>query len=128
MKYQISLFLLFLSFNAGAVEVLNVDPVCKDLSWYAPTEREDGTPLEPSEIKEYVIYRGVEPGVYINAARTTTTNISCEALKAQPGVNYFAGITIDTNGVTSRLSNEITRTIKAKPKAPELGAQSITTD
>ena len=119
---RLFIVLLFLSFNVGAVEVLVVDPECKEITWTAPTQREDGAQLLPAEIAEYVIYYGKESGVYDGSKRTAVLNMSCSDLGLPSGVSHIAGLTIDTNGLTSQLSNEITRNISAKPNAPVFGA------
>ena len=119
---RLFIVLLFLSFNVGAVEVLVVDPECKEITWTAPTMREDGAPLLPAEIAGYVIYYGKESGVYDSSRRTAVLNMSCSDLGLPSGISHIAGLTIDTNGLTSQLSSEITRNISAKPNAPVFGA------
>ena len=108
--------------SSAAIEVISVDPSCSDVNWSIPTEREDGNTLAQSEIAEFVIYYGREPRVYDGAESVQGTRINCSDLGLVDGTYYIAGITIDTNGVTSQLSNEITRVIVGKPNAPVLGA------
>lgn len=90
------------------------------LSWQAPSEREDGSPLSVNEIMQYVIYyRESQDVPYAGASAitltadetgTAPTELVIDDLK--PGKNYyFAGVTIDTNGVTSQLSEEIMKVV-----------------
>ena len=88
------------------------------VSWNPPSQREDGTTLDSAEIKKYIIYYGTNSGIYDDAIEVVATNGSdnipteliIEGLLS--GVTYyFAGVTIDTNNLTSNLSNEISRVI-----------------
>ena len=106
--------------SSYAVEVLSVDPECKDVSWRVPTKREGGQDLARSEIKEFIIYYGRESRVYDGAESTEGTVMSCADLGLPSGTYYIAGITIDTNGITSQLSREVTRVVVGKPNAPVL--------
>ena len=91
-----------------------------NVSWSAPTEREDGTVLASSEIKQYTIYyRESQNDPYEGAASLVViedesgnvpTNLDIPGL--EKGKSYYlAGVTIDTNGLTSQLSNEIIKTV-----------------
>ena len=88
------------------------------VSWAPPTQRENGDELSLPEIKKYIIYYGVESGVYIDAIEVgfsvdinkVPTSLVIEGLTS--GVDYyFAGMTVDTNNISSYLSNEIIRMI-----------------
>ena len=115
--------LLYAPFSGAAVEVISVDPRCSDITWKAPTKREDGQDLALSEIKEFVIYYGRRPRVYDGAKSANGLSMSCADLGLLSGSYYIAGITIDTDGLTSQLSNEITKVIMGKPNAPVLGGE-----
>lgn len=90
------------------------------LSWLAPTAREDGSDLSESEIKEYVIYYRSNPTTPYEGASSFTieaddtgavpTELTIENLDSGK-TYYFAGVTIDKNGATSRLSDEVMKTI-----------------
>ena len=119
--WSVSLSVLLLSAaKAETVLTVSVDPIviessgeeeCK-LSWTAPIEREDGTPLSADEIASYTIYSGTSSGVYTRQVVVTTdTELACSVFEITEFVDhYFAGITTDTNGITSQLSNEAIKT------------------
>lgn len=90
------------------------------LSWLAPNAREDNSALTESDIKEYVIYyRTSQDAPYEGASSFTVsadetgavpTELVIENLQA--GKNYyFAGVTIDKNGASSKFSDEIMKTV-----------------
>ena len=87
--------------------------------WTPPTERESGADLSLTEIKKYIIYYGVESGVYIDAIEVgfstdsngVPTTLLIEGLETGI-VYYFAGMTVDTDNISSKLSNEISRLIE----------------
>ncbi|HHJ36626.1 MAG TPA: hypothetical protein ENJ87_12755 [Gammaproteobacteria bacterium] len=82
------------------------------LSWTAPVEREDNTPIALSEIAGYRIYYGSTPGllnknIQINDGTTTTylfKNFSA-------GTYYFSVTTLDTDGQESQLSIPVQKNI-----------------
>lgn len=88
-----------------------------ELRWLTPTLREDGSSLAANEIKQHTIYYGKTSGVYDHAVTVPAsagglvpTRIVINGL--QSGVNYyFAGITVDTRGLSSQLSTEISRVV-----------------
>jgi len=87
------------------------------ISWSAPTKRENGFELLQSEIVQYVIYFGTQSKVYTDSITITgksnivlPTSVFVDNL--EPGiVYYFSGITVDSNGLRSALSNEVSRLI-----------------
>lgn len=89
------------------------------VSWTAPTQRESGDALLISEVKKYIIYYGTESGVYIDAievglpsnSNTIPTELSVDGLD-KGVVYYFAGMTVDSNNLSSTLSNEVTRLVQ----------------
>lgn len=89
------------------------------VSWTPPTERESGDALDISEIKKYIIYYGTESGVYIDAievglpnnSSTIPTTLTIEGLN-KGVVYYFAGMTVDSNNISSILSNEVSRLVQ----------------
>ena len=92
-----------------------------DVNWTAPTEREDGTALASSEIKQYTIYyRESLDQPYAGATSLVVTDDGSGNVPTSlkiPGLEkgksyYLAGVTIDTNGLTSQLSNEIEKTVQ----------------
>lgn len=123
-KFMFAFLLLALTGLASAETVLtiSIEPIvikvtpgddCRPITWKAPTEREDGSALKPEEIGSYTIYAGLEPGVYTHQVEVTgATEVECSEFGFKESGNYFiAGITTDTNGIHSELSNEISREI-----------------
>lgn len=81
------------------------------LSWVAPTQRIDGTPLQ--NLAGYTIAYGRMSGVYdykIDVANPGTTTYVVENLV--PGDWYFSLKAYDTAGLESELSNEAHRHIQ----------------
>lgn len=94
------------------------------LSWTPPTEREDGTPLPPSEIAGYKIYYGTVSGDYSGTDATQGPSpldvpITSLADPQNPTYNitgltscqiyYFVATTYDTAGAESTYSNEASK-------------------
>jgi len=82
------------------------------LSWLAPSEREDGTPISMAEIAGYRVYYGTSQGEYtgkIDVADSNSMQATLSSLAA--GVYYIAVTVIDMNGLESAFSEEITRAI-----------------
>ena len=84
------------------------------VEWTAPTLRENSDSLTPEEIESYTIYAGREPGQYTKEVVIKgRTSADCSEFGfTETGNYYFAGITTDTNGEHSELSNEILKTVK----------------
>jgi hypothetical protein len=78
------------------------------LSWAAPAEREDNTPMSLSEIAGYKIYYGITHGQYTNSVDIsdgTAENFTFANLPA--GTYYIAVTTYDTDGRESQFSAEV---------------------
>lgn len=78
------------------------------LSWVAPAEREDNTPMSLSEIAGYKIYYGITQGQYTNSVDIndgTTENFTFANFPA--GTYYIAVTTYDTDGRESQYSSEV---------------------
>lgn len=105
--------------NHSVTAVFKSTTASTTVSWTAPTQRESGNPLPVSEIKKYIIYYGTKSGVYIDAievglpdnSNTIPTELSIDGLD-KGLVYYFAGMTVDSNNLSSKLSNEVTRLIQ----------------
>ena len=88
------------------------------ISWIAPYKRENGTEVKPSDLKKYIIYYGIRSETYTdnieinkNIYNHLPTSVSVDHL--EPGiVYYFSGISVDSNGLRSVMSNEISRLIQ----------------
>lgn len=90
------------------------------VTWKEPTEREDGSTLASSEIQQFVIYyRENQSDPYTGAERITVEDDGSGSVSTQLVINnlevgksyYLAGITVDTNGISSKLSNEIMKVV-----------------
>jgi hypothetical protein len=82
------------------------------MSWVAPAEREDGTPLALSEISGYRIYYGTKSGVYQGQIYIDDGSATQKQLSGIPSGAYYAVVTtIDTEGRESQYSSEIVVTI-----------------
>ena len=87
------------------------------ISWSPPTVREDGSVLKESDITKYVIYYGKSSKTYTGAIvvdqrdnNILSTIASINHL--EPGMYYFAGVTVDSNGLGSTISNEVPKLVQ----------------
>ncbi|HEX4974651.1 MAG TPA: hypothetical protein VFV48_02090 [Pseudomonadales bacterium] len=106
------------SVSANFVASTSSTPTAVQLQWTLPTQREDGSLLSTGEITQQVIYFGKSSGVYSGsvvvpsgAGGLVPQSLVIEGLD-RGLVYYFAGVTIDAKGLTSRLSNEISRLVQ----------------
>lgn len=82
-----------------------------NLTWSAPTQREDTTPISTSEIDTYKVYYGTTSGFYknqIDISKIVGQTAQLEEFNA--GTYYFAITTVDTDGRESKYSQEYTVT------------------
>lgn len=101
-----------------------------ELRWVPPSTREDGTPLDPSEIGGYKIYYGTSSGSYdgqeaLEGASPLDIPVASLQDPANPSTkltglttcrSYFiAASTYDTSGVESSLSGEATKSALDAP-------------
>ncbi len=112
----------------GTQAAFGAEAVSK-LSWEAPVERVDGTPMSIDEIAEYRLYYNVDGPV-----DTASKIVTLEAFQTTHGLtldltpraeNYvvnFAISAVDTNGAESALSETVSKTFNvdstAKPSPP----------
>jgi hypothetical protein len=83
-----------------------------DVSWVAPVEREDGTPITMAEIAGYRVYYGTEPGLYTNQLGVTGSDTMAATLSGLASGTYYITITtLDSNGRESAHSLEINTSI-----------------
>lgn len=106
------------SVSAFFAPITSSTPSSVQLQWQLPAQREDGTQLLANEIKQQVIYYGKSSGVYSDSITVSSTvdgfpqqSLVIDGLE-RGLVYYFAGVTIDANGLTSRLSNEVSRVVE----------------
>ena len=84
------------------------------VSWNIPSQRENGDPLQLSEIGSYEIYYFLEntpssEGEIVSISDPTTTNYTTPALSS--GTYYFSIATIDSSGIYSDISDYSTAII-----------------
>ena len=75
------------------------------LSWDAPTESEDGSPLE--DLAGFRVHYGTAPGTYSNTIEIPNPGVTTHLVEnLSPGVWYFVVTAYDTSGNESGWSNE----------------------
>lgn len=86
------------------------DPVADvSLSWVAPSEREDNTGLDLSEIAGYKIYYGPAQGNYSSSVDINDSSAEGYTFRNfSAGRYYFVVTTFDTEGRESQYSSEVT--------------------
>jgi hypothetical protein len=83
-----------------------------DVSWVAPVEREDGTPITMSEIAGYRLYYGTTAGIYPSMVEFTgsdTMNATINGLTS--GTYYIVVTTYDVDGRESVHSSMVSTSI-----------------
>lgn len=106
------------------------------VTWEAPTTREDGSPLSADEIAGYRIYFGVDEDISLDSSAFVDVDASEQGLdlkfefdsRNEPYVLNVAGVTIDTNGTESDLSEVKQKSFLipvAAPKPPIIITISI---
>ena len=90
----------------STLEMVSVVPVASlSLSWQAPTENVDGTPL--SDLASYQIHYGTNSGEYDSMTEVSGDALS-HTLSVPVGTYYIAMTVTDNQGNESGLSNEVT--------------------
>jgi hypothetical protein len=90
--------------NALTMITVNVNAVL-NLSWVAPTENVDGTPL--TDLAGYRIYYGDDSQSYPNATDINDANATNFALTVPSGSYYVAMTALNLSGNESAYSNEV---------------------
>lgn len=81
------------------------------LEWAAPVAREDGTPLQLSDIGGFRIYYGETRGNYTSYIDVPDGTAQSVTLRDLPvGTYYLAMTTYDINGLESDLSSSVMKT------------------
>jgi len=82
------------------------------LSWIAPVEREDGTPIAMAEIAGYRVYYGTSEGSYTNGVDIEDSNtMQAELNNLASGTYYIVVTTYDMDGRESAFSRVVTTSI-----------------
>lgn len=82
------------------------------LSWIAPVEREDGTPISMAEIAGYRVYYGTSQGDYpneVDIADSSTMQVALSNLVS--GTYYIVVTSYDVDGLESGFSQVLTTSI-----------------
>ena len=82
------------------------------LSWVAPVEREDGTPISMAEIAGYRVYYGNSQGSYpneVDIADSSTMQVALNNLAS--GTYYIVVTSYDVDGRESGFSQVVTTSI-----------------
>lgn len=80
------------------------------LSWVAPTQRDDGSPL--TNLAGYVIRYGTAPGSYPNQVKIHNPGITSYVIEGLPaGTYYFVATAFDSNGFESQYSGVVSKTV-----------------
>lgn len=81
------------------------------LSWSAPTQNEDGTPL--TDLDGYRIYWGTTPGSYPSSVTIDNESVTTYVVdNLAPGTYEFVATSFNTSGVESGYSSPATRTVQ----------------
>jgi hypothetical protein len=93
--------------NAMAMTTLSLREAM--LSWQAPTQNVDGTPL--TNLASYKVYYGPASHNYTQSISVTNPATTQQVITLQPGTWYFAVTAIDAAGSESAKSNEVSKTV-----------------
>ena len=82
------------------------------LSWTAPVEREDGTPISMSEIAGYRVYYGTSEGNYPNKLDIADSyNMQATLSNLVSGTYYIVVTSYDMDGRESAFSEVVTKSV-----------------
>ena len=82
------------------------------LSWTAPVEREDGTPISMSEIAGYRVYYGTTEGNYPNQLDIADSyNMQAMLSNLASGTYYIVVTSYDMDGRESAFSEVVTKSV-----------------
>lgn len=84
------------------------------VSWTAPTERTDGTPLDG--LSGYIVFWGQASREYTESAFVDALSLRVEGLDT--GTWYFTVVAVDLNGLESEYSAEVSKTFAEAPPEP----------
>lgn len=94
-----------------SITVNPVTPGSVTLSWAAPTENEDGTPL--TDLAGYRIYWGTTPGTYTDSVTLDNPGLTSYVVEnLVPGTYEFVATSYDATGAVSVYSNRVTKVVQ----------------
>jgi len=100
-----------MSLAAFDITVLSSGTGSATLSWTAPTQNADNTPL--TDLNGYTIYYGTSVGNYPNSVRISNAGITTSVIEnLAPGTWSFVVAAFDTSGNESTYSNVANKTIQ----------------
>ncbi len=96
--------------GGGSVTVNQIGLGSATLSWTPPTQNSDGSPL--TDLTGYKIYYGNESGNYQRSIQIDNPGIAIYVVEnLTPNTYYFVLTAINSSGVESRFSNEVSRQV-----------------
>ncbi len=96
--------------GGGSVTVNQIGLGSATLSWTPPTQNSDGSPL--TDLTGYKIYYGNESGNYQTSIQIDNPGIAIYVVEyLTPNTYYFVLTAINSNGVESRFSNEVSKQV-----------------
>lgn len=98
--------------DSGAATATATATNALSLNWTAPSEREDGSVMNLSEIAGYRIYYGTETGNYQNQLDINDSSAVQAKISEIPSDTYYVVVTVvDTDGRESSYSSEVVVTL-----------------
>ena len=89
---------------AFGITVITMATKSVTLSWTAPTENSDGSPL--TDLAGYKLYYGLSEGSYPNEIIIDNPGLVTYVIEnLSPNTYYFVATSVNTNGVESDYSN-----------------------
>ena len=98
------------SLQQFSIEVSQMALGSVTLSWGAPTQNNDGSPL--TDLIAYNIYYGTSPGNYPNSIRVNNPGVTSYVVEnLVPNTYYFVSTAVSGSGAESGYSNMASRTV-----------------
>jgi len=98
------------SLSAYSITVNQVSLGSATLSWTAPTQNEDGSPL--TDLAGFKIYYGTNTGSYSTSIRIDNPGIATYVVEnLTPTTYYFVSTAFNASGVESAFSNEAVKVV-----------------
>ena len=86
-----------------------------NISWQAPTAREDNSLFTVEEIQHYDLFIGKESGVYYRIVKIEDQHLrSWQESNLKGGSNYFTMTVTDIDGLESNKADEIVKFVNSK--------------
>jgi len=95
--------------SENALASVTVEVLDKMIRWQAPTQNEDGTPLD--DLDGYVVYWGTQSRDYTSSFTIDLPSTTEWEADIAPGSYYFALTAFDADGNESSYSNELRKDI-----------------